>query len=79
MKNLFLFISLLTSLMICACHLSSEAIIAEQVQTPTQTPSPEIQNKSEKKTTSVKKSGEIQMVFMGYPEVKNGKLFSEND
>lgn len=85
MKYLFVLLLLSFLIVYCACSSSPEQISsAQQNQNPTVTPPTKNQNKSEESYLAededvVNRSGEIQMVFMGYLDFKNSRIVSEND
>lgn len=82
MKNLFICTILFVLLTICACQPSTKNVAAKTeipTQISTQTPLPEVEDELENEPVITDKSGDIQMVFMGYLEFKDGKLVSDND
>lgn len=83
----FLAVFLLTVLLICqSCSSETEQIsLARENQVPFPTASPPNTPKNSNESylaadeDIVDRSGEIQMVFMGYLDINNGKLVSENN
>lgn len=82
MKILFISLLLFISLICQSCSSVPKQIsLAQQNQAPSPTPKPDSSNESylAENEDIVNRSGEIQMVFMGYLDIKTGKIISDND
>lgn len=85
MKNSYIIFLLLVFSICQACSSAPEQIShAQQNQAPSPIASPSVQNDSDESYLAedediVNRSGEIQMVFMGYVDFKNGKIVSDNN
>lgn len=85
MKILFIAFLLFASLICQTCSSAPEQIsLARQNQSPTPTPLPDKPKDSNESYLAadediVDRSGEIQMVFTGYLDFKDGKIVSENN